>query len=41
MGGVYILNDLWLSRPEKLESIAVILGDTFLSLIANYNIEHS
>jgi diguanylate cyclase (GGDEF)-like protein len=41
MGGIYIYLDRWLSRPEKLESLAVLLADAFLSLVANYNIESS
>jgi diguanylate cyclase (GGDEF)-like protein len=39
MGGIYVYLDRWLSKPQKMESLAVLLADAFLSLVANYNIE--
>jgi diguanylate cyclase (GGDEF)-like protein len=40
LGMEFILVDQWLSGPEKVESLGVLLTGTILSLIANYGTEH-
>jgi len=39
LGSVYLWLDVWLGQPEKIESFAVLLSGTLLSLVANYSIE--
>jgi len=41
MGCIYVLIDPWLTRPEKLESLAVLIAGAGLSLIANHSAERS
>jgi len=40
LGGIFVTLDRWLGRPEKAESVAVLLAGTCLSLIASYSIEY-
>lgn len=40
LGGVFIHLDRWLTGPEKLESVAVLISGTLLSLLGNHVIEY-
>jgi diguanylate cyclase (GGDEF)-like protein len=40
LGVVFVRLDRWLNGPEKIESVAVLLAGSCLSLIANYSIEY-